>query len=321
MSTFRGANYNNNNNGNLNGGSSNFQRLGNQGNTKKSPLDKIQAVLNDENFRKNYLQKFENFTDRIESYSDLPIFELLKPYTPLIARLLIVATFYEDSIRIVSQWKDQVFYLWNYRHIPYFLVLLFLSLISVTMIISSSMLILRKKIVYATSALIITVVLQAFVYGLVSGFTFVLRNISVIGGLLIALGDSIVTSKGTFGLLPELHNKTSDMKNFILLTGRILIVVMFVTFSITKNWITVILTIFGTLLISIGYKTKFASILLLLILFFYNITINNYWFYKKGKRDFLKYEFYQNLSIMGGLLLTVNTGAGKHSLDEKKKIY
>ncbi|KAF5209242.1 hypothetical protein E0198_004518 [Clavispora lusitaniae] len=39
------------------------------------------------------------------------------------------------------------------------------------------------------------------------------------------------------------------------------------------------------------------------------------------RRDFLKYEFFQTMSIVGGLLIIVNAGAGALSIDEKKKIY
>ncbi|SCU79511.1 LADA_0B01178g1_1 [Lachancea dasiensis] len=266
------------------------------------------------------LEELDKLSSKVDDLTDHPFVQKLKPYVPAISRFFIVATFYEDSCRILSQWSDQVFYLWNYRRLPYFFVVLFLVSVVIAMFVGATMLVLRKRLVIATGTLCACIVLQGFVYGLY-GASFVLRNISVIGGLLIALSDSIVQSKTTFGMLPELHNKDGKTKGFVLLAGRLLLVVLFMTFTISKNWLTVVLTILGTICISVGFKTKLASILLGLILSFYNITVNNYWFYNSSKRDLLKYEYFQNLSIIGGLLLVVATGAGELSIDEKKKIY
>lgn len=37
-------------------------------------------------------------------------------YIPAAGRFLIVCTFMEDAIRIVTQWNDQLLYLKDYRH-------------------------------------------------------------------------------------------------------------------------------------------------------------------------------------------------------------
>lgn len=267
------------------------------------------------------MKTVESYTQKIEDLTDHPLAIKVRPYIPAIARFFIVATFYEDSFRIISQWSDQIFYLHKWKHYPYLFVVLFLVLVTVSMLAGATLLVLRKQTVYATGILCGCIILQALIYGLFTGSSFVLRNISVIGGLLIAFSDSIVQNKTTFGMLPELTSKGGKTKGYLLFAGRLLIVLMFIAFTFSKSWFTVFLTIIGTVCFAIGYKTKLASIMLGLILTFYNITLNNYWFYDQTKRDFLKYEFYQNLSIIGGLLLVTNTGAGELSVDEKKKIY
>jgi ER-derived vesicles protein len=39
----------------------------------------------------------------------------IKPYIPVLARFLLVATFFEDSIRICTQWSQQIKYLETYQ--------------------------------------------------------------------------------------------------------------------------------------------------------------------------------------------------------------
>lgn len=40
----------------------------------------------------------------------------LTRYLPAIGRFLIVVTFLEDALRIITQWSDQLLYLHDYRH-------------------------------------------------------------------------------------------------------------------------------------------------------------------------------------------------------------
>ena len=47
------------------------------------------------------------------------IFAFLCRYIPAVGRFLIVCTFIEDAIRIMTQWNDQLLYLHDYRHSMY----------------------------------------------------------------------------------------------------------------------------------------------------------------------------------------------------------
>jgi ER-derived vesicles protein len=57
-------------------------------------------------------------TSKIEDFLDT-LSEPIKPYLPAIGRFLIVVTFLEDALRIITQWSDQLLYLHDYRHSKY----------------------------------------------------------------------------------------------------------------------------------------------------------------------------------------------------------
>ncbi|KAI5970002.1 ERV29 [Candida margitis] len=276
---------------------------------------------------KSPLEQFEHYSKKIEDLIDEK-FKPLKPYVPAIGRAFLVATFYEDTLRIFSQWNEQVYYLHNYRHYWRWFTVVFLFNNMLVMTIASTLVIARKKINIATVALIFVVIAQGIVYGLLFDSQFILRNLSVVGGLVLAFSDTIIRDKRSLNMpgLPMLNNQ--DNKKYFLLAGRILLVLLFLGFVFSSEWslgrvLIIIVGIASCASIIVGYKTKFAAAVMLALLFVYNVVTNQFWSYggRDARRDFLRYEFFQVLSIVGGLLLVVNAGAGEFSIDEKKKIY
>ncbi|ODV87119.1 hypothetical protein CANARDRAFT_21090 [[Candida] arabinofermentans NRRL YB-2248] len=334
--SFRGSQFpNNNKNGFPIGGAGgqSHHQYGNGGNgsgsgsSSASPsafLDSIARMIPNDN---PHVIKFEKFSKKIEDLIDQYL-GVCKPYVPFIGRFLIVATFLEDSLRITTQWKEQVYYLATYRHLYEWFVKLFLFANIICMLSGATLVFLRKKPEIATILLSSIVLLQGFVYGLFFEPVFFLRNLSVIGGLLLALSDSLVTDKRSLLMpgLPMMESK--DNKKYFLLAGRIMLIVLFLAFTLTIKWtftsfFIILIGLISCLSIVVGYKTKFSASLLTFLLTIYNILTNHYWVYgyKDTRRDYLRYEFFQTLSIVGGLLLIVDTGAGELSVDEKKKIY
>jgi len=270
------------------------------------------------------LDQIREQTSKIEDWLNT-LGEPLKPYLPAIGRFLIVVTFLEDAVRILTQWGDQLTYLRDFRHIPWGLTHLFLIYNVILMSACSTLVIIRRYQEYAVAGLLSVVVVQALGYGLIFDLNFFLRNLSVIGGLLMVLGDSFV-KKRVFAGLPTIDEK--DKKMYIQLGGRVLLIFLFIGFVFAGEWSIwrVLVSMIGfvaCVMVVVGFKAKLSAIILVLLLSFFNLLVNNFWTLHKNHphKDFAKYDFFQILSIVGGLLLLVNMGPGQLSVDEKKKVY
>jgi hypothetical protein len=56
------------------------------------------------------MEKLQAFSKQVEDYAAI-YSQPLKPHLPAIGRFLIVVTFLEDALRILTQWSDQLWYL------------------------------------------------------------------------------------------------------------------------------------------------------------------------------------------------------------------
>ncbi|KAK9762099.1 ER-derived vesicles protein erv29 [Basidiobolus ranarum] len=176
----------------------------------------------------------------------------------------------------------------------------------------------------AVGALFMAVISQIIGYGLFLEFQFFFRNISILGGLLILLAEGLNKPKSSFpGLLSPYH---IDPSRYYQLAGRSLLIVLFLYLVFPQQASPMSLTISAVgimfaLMIIIGFKVKASAVLLVLFLTTFNILMNNWWsiHHNHPARDYLRYDFFQILSIVGGLLLLINIGPGTLSLDEKKK--
>ncbi|CAA7268365.1 unnamed protein product [Cyclocybe aegerita] len=271
------------------------------------------------------LEKLKAFSktieDNVEIYS-----QPLKPHLPAIGRFLIVVTFLEDALRILTQWGDQIWYLQAHRHFPWGISHLFLMINVITMLVGSGAVITKKHTEYAVGGLLGVVIIQGFGYGLIFDLNFFLRNLSVIGGLFMVFSDSMVSRKTLFAGLPSISE--TDRKKYFLLAGRVLLIFLFLGFILQGQWsiMRVIVSIVGLaacVMVAVGFKAKWSAAFLVLVLSVFNVFANNWWSVHSAhpQRDFLKYDFFQTLSIVGGLILLVNMGPGGLSVDEKKKTF
>ncbi|XP_014214336.1 surfeit locus protein 4 homolog [Copidosoma floridanum] len=246
-----------------------------------------------------------------------------KHILPTLARLCLIATFLEDGLRMWVQWNEQREYMDMSWGCGKFLATIFVLINLVGQLGGCVAVLGRWKVPIACGVLFFIVILQTLAYSILWDMQFLFRNLALIGALLLVLAESKAEGRSLFAGVPSLgENKP---KSLLQLAGRVLLAFMFVTL-IRFEWsfFQIIQDVLGGILmvlVTIGYKTKLSSLLLVLILTCLNYYHNAWWTIPDYKplRDFLKYDFFQTLSVIGGLLMIVSLGPGGVSMDEHKK--
>ncbi|XP_072005811.1 surfeit locus protein 4-like isoform X2 [Engystomops pustulosus] len=181
----------------------------------------------------------------------------------------------------------------------------------------------RKFVPYACLGLFCIIFLQTIVYNILWDVKFLMRNMALGGGLLLLLAESRSEGKSMFAGVPTVGD--TSPRQYMQLGGRVLLILMFMTLlHFNVSAFTIFQDIFGLfliILVAIGFKTKVAALTLVLWLMVINVLQNAFWTIPSHRpmHDFLKYDFFQTLSVVGGLLLVVALGPGGVSMDEHKK--
>ncbi|MDQ5847703.1 MAG: DoxX family protein [Pseudomonadota bacterium] len=71
----------------------------------------------------------------------------------------------------------------------------------------------------------------------------------------------------------------------------------------------------GGVLILTGFKTRYASLLMILFVIVATGISHRFWEYAEAARRLQESQFFKNLSIIGGFLLLFVTGSGRFGLD------
>lgn len=169
-------------------------------------------------------------------------------------------------------------------------------LVDMKVMVACSLLVIAKRSpLYATGGLLAVVLAQGFGYGLIFDLNFFLRNLSVIGGLLMVLSDSLSTKKASFAVIPSLEINDKDRKKYFQLAGRVLLVFLFLgfvfngQFTIARGFVSVV-GLAACVMVAVGYKAKIAAVFLVGVLSVFNFFVNNWWSVHPShpQRDFLK---------------------------------
>ena len=157
---------------------------------------------------------------------------------------------------------------------------MFLAINVLAMLICSTMVIIRKNSDQAVAGLLGVVITQALGYGLIFDLNFFLRNLSVMGGLLMVLSDSWVRKRFAPAGLPSIDEK--DRKMYFQLAGRVLLIFLFIGFVFAGDWSIGRIVVSGLgfiacVMVVVGFKAKFSAVMLVLILSIFNVIVNNFW--------------------------------------------
>jgi len=246
-----------------------------------------------------------------------------KHVLPHLGRICLVSTFLEDGIRMWTQWGEQRDYMDATWSCGWFIATMFVIINLIGQLGACGCIIARKHVPIACAVLGGIIVLQTIAYSILWDLKFLMRNLALGGGLLLLWAETKTEVRTIFAGLPSTGENKE--KTYMQLTGRVLLVFMFLTLlRFEMSFLQLVQNVVGTaliLMIATGYRTKLSALVLVLWLTALNVYLNPFWMIPSYRpmRDFLKYDFFQTMSVIGGLLLVAALGPGSISMDAHKK--
>lgn len=246
------------------------------------------------------------------------------------ARALLLSTFVEDGIRMFNQWGEQTAYIKHTWKSGAFLAGFFVLFNLVCQLVPSVVVLLmreekQKKLVKISIGCLASVMfVQTMAYSVLWNYHFFARNLAVAGSLMLLFAEISEDKKTFFPGVPEIGGNRKVQ--LLQLSGRNLLVVMFLTLVQFDSIFRMILEGAGlvlVLLVAVGKFTKVSALSLVALLLLQNVILNDFWneYSSSAKFDFKKYDFFQTMSVVGGLLMIVALGPGTMSMDGSKKDY
>lgn len=268
---------------------------------------------------------------------------MLKTCGPVIkplARLFLLCTFIEDAFRMAFQWDVQATHVSSeWQAEPWvgnsFVAFnLAFQVFPCTILLLNGICVVPKGLIQACIAILIIVVLaQSVAYHVLWNLEFFLRNLAVIGALCLVGAEACDPEPEKGGILGKAartdveEEDEDEVSDILRLSGRVMIALMFLTLIKFDTAQRIALECVAAVLLSlvvVGYKTKLSAVTLFIFLSIENAYLNDFFFHDPSENlyDFKKFNFFQCLTVIGGLLMLVVLGPGAVSFDgeEKKRL-
>ncbi|KAH8240519.1 hypothetical protein KR038_001847 [Drosophila bunnanda] len=245
---------------------------------------------------------------------------------PKVGKICLIASFLEDGIRMLYQWEEQREYVQDTWLCGEFLGTLFVLINMLGQLGGCWMVMTNRKANIAVGMLLFIVLLQIVAYSILWNLKILSLKLGLIGALILVLAEAQAEQRRSlFAGLPSVGENRP--KGYMQLIGRILLAQMFLglfrfrfsAWPMIQDSVAVVLIIFVVL----GYKAKLSALVLVAVLMVLNLYHNAWWNVPSYRplRDYLKYSFFQTLTVIGGLLMEVSLGPGNVSIDARKKMW
>lgn len=283
-----------------------------------SALDALQAL--------DAHPSVQNMTASFNRYK-----RMSRPYVPYILRLLLVSTFVEDAGRTLFEFSVQQDFYWDQLYIPRPISFLLILISTLTTFAAAVLLFLKPTQRLATKLLLGLVIYQQLIYGrhspITSGnFGFLIRNLCLIGTLLLLLLKASTPGSQTLPGIPDPPRKDEARRDGIALATRVLLGLLCLEMFDVISWYWGFIMLPLSAAIVVGYKTDVMALFLVVFYVVATLFSKQFWFIDASKhayaafyRDVIRFEFLQTLSIMSGFVVLIMSGPGALSLDEQLK--